>query len=66
MMNEARIREIMAYFDYTDKFTLDDFVSIQVPSVYFPSKGSVVETLDEVLKQGLVEYDPISKLYRKA
>lgn len=65
-MNEARIKEIMNYFDYTDKFTLDDFVQIQVPSVYFPNKGSVIDTLDEVLKRELVDYDPHTKIYRKA
>ena len=66
MMEDARLREIMGYFDYTDKFTMDDFVHIQVPSVYFPNKGKVAETLDEALKQGLVEYDEKTGLYRKA
>lgn len=65
-MNEARIKELIAYFDYTDRFTLDDFVQIQVPSVYFPNKGTVIDALDEALKRGLIDYNPHTKIYTKA
>ena len=64
-MNNARLTELMNYFDYNDKFTLEDFINIQVPSIYFPNKGTVAETLDEALKQGLIEYDKTSGLYSK-
>lgn len=65
-MNQARLNELMNYFDYTDKFTLDDFVHIQVPSIYFENKGQVVDTLDTALEQGLVVYDSVTKMYSKA
>ena len=65
-MREGRLKELMNYFDYADKFKMQDFVDIQVPSVYFPTKGSVADTLDEALEQGLVYYDPQSGLYSKA
>ena len=65
-MNTARINEIVNMFDYAEKYTMDDIINIQVPSVYFPHKGSVAETLDEALKQGLLYYDPQTKLYMKA
>lgn len=66
IVNQKRIEELLEYFDRQDSFKLSDLVEIQVPSVYFPTKGSLVDTLDELVKQGKVRYHKSGELYSKA